>query len=97
MWEKRYDHYMDDVYFTNKLNGQIRELRFVFNTCMDSIYSSEQDFNNRSKQSESVIRLAQDYTKYISAKNDIEPANKLEALLSSADFNFQIPKEFLKK
>lgn len=88
---------MDDVYFINKSNGQVRELRFVFNTCMDSIYNLKKDFNNKNKKSENVIRLAQDYTKSISAENDIEPTNKLEALLSTADFNFQIPSEFLKK
>jgi hypothetical protein len=97
MWKKRLDYYMGDVYFTNELNGQIRELRFAFNTCIDSIYTSVQDLNEGKKKSQNVICLAEDFTKYISAQNDIEQANKLEALLVNADYYFQIPDEFLGK
>ena len=97
MWKKRYDHYMDDVYFTNELNGQVRELRFAFNTCLDTLYNSVQDFKDRKKNREIVIRLAKDFTNYISTKNDFEISNKLELMLSSSDFNFQIPDEYLSK
>lgn len=88
---------MGDVYFTNEFNGQVRELRFAFNTCIDSIYDSVKDFGDRKKKSVNTIRLAKDFTKYISAQNDIEQSNKLEDLLSNADYYFQIPDEFLRK
>lgn len=96
MWTKRVDQYMGDVYFTNELNGQFRELRFAFNTCIDSLYMSLQDLSERKKKCEYTIHLAKDFTKYISVQNDFEHSNKLEALIYNADFNVQIPDEFLK-
>lgn len=97
MWEKRFDYYMGDVYFTNELDGQVRELRFAFNTCIDSVFDSVQDLNEGKKRSQNVIRLNQDFTKYISAQDDVDKANKLEDLLINADYYFQIPDEFLEK
>jgi hypothetical protein len=97
MWKKHYDYYMDDVYFTNEFEGQVRELRFAFNTCIDITYNSLQDFNDNKNKIEKTTRLAQNYTNYISAKNDIDDTNELEFLLSHADFTFQIPEKFLSK
>ena len=97
MWKKHLDYYMGDVYFTAERDGQVRELRFVFNTCIDSLYYSALDYGAKKANYEEVIDLAHHYTRFIHPQDTFDTSYELEALINKADFDFQLPAQFLKR
>ncbi len=97
MWVKRYDYYMDDVYFQNERNRKIHVLRFTHNVCIDSTFASLQDMKWKNPEVEITYRLNDSYSEYISPTNEFNKTNQLEQLIQESGFHFKIPDEFLDK